>query len=86
MREILKVGRVSAVGCEELGRLGLVDTSVCCEICHSVGLHATGVSLLGPCRATLPGGGEAFVCCAGKRQLSGQANRSGTEKTQGGSQ
>ncbi len=68
MREILRTWRVGALGCEELGRLGLMDTSVCCEICHSVEQHVTGIRL-GPCRAPAPGGGEALVCCVGKKQL-----------------
>lgn len=70
MRKILRVGRVSAVGCEELGRLGLMDTSACCEICHSVERHVPGATL-GPCRASLPDGREALVCCMGKKQLLG---------------
>lgn len=68
MREISKAGRVSAVGCEELGQLGLMDTSSCCEICHSVERLVPGV-FLGPCRAPLPDGEEALVCCTGKEQL-----------------
>jgi len=68
MREILRTGRVGALGCEELGRLRLMDTSVCCKVCHSVERYVQGVPL-GPCRAPLPGGGEALVCCTGKKQL-----------------
>ncbi|MGH3148190.1 MAG: hypothetical protein ACRDTR_20595 [Rubrobacter sp.] len=68
MREFSKVGLAGAVGCEELGRLGLMDTALCCKICHSVERHVPGVPL-GPCRAQLPGGGEALVCCKGKKQL-----------------
>lgn len=68
MQKLLKVGSVGAVGCGELGRLGLVDTSACCGVCHSVERHVPGVPL-GPCRASLPDGRDAFVCCMGKKQL-----------------
>jgi len=68
MREILRTWRVTAVGCEEAGRLGLMDTSACCEICHSAERYVPCLPL-GPCRASLPGGGEALVCCTGKKQL-----------------
>ncbi len=60
----------NVVGCEELGMMGLVDTSGCCERCHSAERHVSE-RFSGPCRAKLPDGGEAFVCCAARRQLLG---------------
>jgi hypothetical protein len=88
MQATSRFGRVSAVGCEELGRLGHMDTSVCCEICHSVDQHVTGIPL-GPCHVPAPGGGEALVCCVGKKQLVGAVavdGASGSEaETRGGS-
>ncbi|QIN82201.1 hypothetical protein GBA63_05730 [Rubrobacter tropicus] len=62
----------SAVGCEELGRLGLLDTSDCCALCHSAARYAPGRFFLGPCHAALPDGRTASVCCAGKRRLLGR--------------
>ena len=32
---VIRITRVSGKGCEELGRMGLLDTSRCCKICHS---------------------------------------------------
>ncbi len=59
------------LGCEELGMMDLVDTSGCCERCHSAERHLRG-GYRGPCRAKLPDGREAFVCCAARRQLLGE--------------
>lgn len=58
------------VGCEELGRMDFVDTSGCCERCHSAERHVRD-DFRGPCRVALPDGREAFVCCAARRQLLG---------------
>jgi hypothetical protein len=58
-----------AVGCEELGRLGLLDTAACCWRCHSVEEYAPGRSFLGPCHVALSDGRTASVCCAGKKRL-----------------
>lgn len=57
MWEILRTGRVGALGCEELGRLRLMDTSVCCEVCHSVERHVP----------VSPWGRAARRCRAGER-------------------
>lgn len=65
---VIRITRVSGKGCEELGRMGLLDTSRCCKICHTADGRAPAATL-GPCHATLPDGGDAFVCCAGKKQL-----------------
>ena len=62
------VRHAGAPGCFELGEAGLVDTSACCGTCHSAEGYADGL-VLGPCRATLPGGEEAFVCCSSKKRL-----------------
>jgi hypothetical protein len=35
MLGVIRITRVSGKGCEELGRMGLLDTSRCCKICHS---------------------------------------------------
>lgn len=66
--------RTSAAGCGELGVMGLVDTSECCEICHS----ADGSDSLGPCRVALPDGRVARVCCAAKRRLAAERDEGGT--------
>jgi hypothetical protein len=68
MLGVIRITRVSGKGCEEVGRMGLLDTSRCCKICHSADGRAPAATL-GPCHATLPDGGDAFVCCAGKKQL-----------------
>jgi hypothetical protein len=60
-------GYVEALGCAELARIRLVNTLEDCEVCHSAERYATFA--LGPCRATLPDGREAFVCCSSKKQL-----------------
>ena len=68
MQTVAEVARASALGCKELERMSLVDTSGCCERCHSPNSYALGGSL-GPCRVALPDGGEALVCCTTKKQL-----------------
>ena len=73
MQTTVGVVRSSAVGCEELGQMGLVDISECCERCHFAERYPRGGSL-SPCRATLPDGRVAFVCCASKKQLLGWAS------------
>ena len=66
---VIRITRVSGKGCEELGRMGLLDTSRCCKICHSADGHFSATPM-GPCHVALPdGGGDVFVCCAGKKQL-----------------
>jgi hypothetical protein len=57
------------VGCEELGRLGMIDVSGCCGLCHSVEVYAPGRTYLGPCHVALPDGRTASVCCAGRKVL-----------------
>jgi len=64
---VIRSTRVSGRGCEELGRMGLLDASRCCKICHSA--DGKSSAALGPCYVALPDGGDAFVCCAGKKQL-----------------
>jgi len=68
VRTFVRASHRTAVGCEELGRAGLMDTSGCCEICHSADERPL-IGTLGPCRVPLPDGREARVCCAGKKQL-----------------
>ncbi|HEY6712954.1 MAG TPA: hypothetical protein VK869_12700 [Rubrobacteraceae bacterium] len=68
MLGVIRSTRVSGKGCEELGRMNLLDTSRCCKICHSADEHSSAAPL-GPCHVTLPDGGDVFVCCAGKKQL-----------------
>ena len=68
MQTITGVSLRSAVGCEELGRMGLVDTSECCEQCHHAERYAPGL-VAGPCRTMLPDGKTAFVCCTSKKRL-----------------
>ena len=79
MQTTAGVVRSSAVGCEELGQMGLVDISGCCERCHSAERYLRGGSL-GPCRATLPAGRVAYVCCANKKQLSRVRARDGAAR------
>jgi hypothetical protein len=62
MQTTVGAAQASAVSCEELGRMGLVDRSGCCEG-YAPGLVA------GPCRASIPDGRAAFVCCASKKHL-----------------
>jgi hypothetical protein len=68
MQTTVGVVRSSAVGCEKLGQMGLVDISGCGERCHFAERYPRGGSL-SPCRATLPAGRVAFVYCASKKQL-----------------
>ena len=70
METIATAARKSAVGCKELEKRGLVEFSGCCEVCHSAEKHGFVVPL-GPCRATLPDGGEVLVCCGARKQLPG---------------
>ena len=65
---VIRSTRTSGKGCEELGRMGLLDLTRCCKVCHSAGGNSY-VAALGPCYVALPDGGDAFVCCAGKKQL-----------------
>lgn len=66
--------RTSDLCCADLEGMRLLDTSGCCETCHSAeGQTLDGVVSLGPCRATLPDGRLAFVCCAARKQLLGGA-------------
>lgn len=68
MRTFEEISSITAVGCQEAGRLGLIETSLCCEICHSADERPmTGA--LGPCRVPLSDGRQASVCCSAKRQL-----------------
>ena len=67
MLGVTRSTRASGRGCEELGRVGLLDASVCCRICHSA--DGRSAAVLGPCYVALPDGDDAFVCCAGKKQL-----------------
>ena len=66
--------RTSALSCSDLEKMGMLDTVECCETCHSAEGHTLdGVVSLGPCRAALPDGRVAFVCCAARKQLLGGA-------------
>jgi hypothetical protein len=73
MQTTVGTAQASAVSCEELGRMGLVDTSGCCERCHYAERYTTGL-VAGPCRAALPDGRVAFVCCVSKKRLLGMAS------------
>jgi len=73
MQTTVGAALASAVSCEELGRMGLVNTSECCERCHYAESYATGL-VAGPCRVSLPDGRVAFVCCASKKHLLGKAS------------
>ena len=68
MRITFSEARTLAVGCQELARANQLDTSLCCEICHSADGHSP-IGALGPCHLTLPDGRTASVCCAGRKQL-----------------
>ena len=71
-------------GCATLGEEGLLDTSGCCDLCHSVEEHGRGRFLPGPCRVVLPDGRTASVCCAAKKALlAGTVAAVGREKTTG---
>ncbi len=73
MQKGMKTIRDDAVGCVDLGELGLLDAVDCCETCHSADGYSHGRTT-GPCRVALPDGGEAFVCCSGKRRLQSRYN------------
>jgi hypothetical protein len=73
MQTTVGAALASAVSCEELGRMGLVNTSGCCERCHYAERYATSL-VAGPCRVSLPNGRVAFVCCASKKHLLGKAS------------
>ena len=74
MRTAKRNTRTSPLSCPDLEGMGLLDTTVCCEMCHSAEGHALdGVASLGPCRATLPDGRVAFVCYVARKQLLGGA-------------
>ena len=68
MQTVVGAAQASVLGCEELGRMGLVNISRCCEWCHQAERHAPGL-VAGPCRAAVPDGRVAFVCCASKQHL-----------------
>lgn len=66
----IRAGR--AVGCSELGEMGLVNVDRCCERCHAADRYALdGIGALGPCREVLAGGGIALVCCEARKGLAG---------------
>ena len=73
MQTTVGAALASAVSCEELGRMGLVDTSACCERCHYAERYAPGL-VAGPCLTSLPDGRVAFVCCASKKHLLGRVS------------
>lgn len=50
MQTVVGAAQASVLGCEELGRMGLVNTFGCCERCHQADRHAPGL-VAGPCRA-----------------------------------
>jgi len=52
----------------DLGEAGSLDTGECYGTCHSADAYSM-VRVMGPCRVMLPGGGEALVCCSGRRTL-----------------
>lgn len=68
MRTYEEATDITAVGCQEAGRMGLIETSMCCEICHSAD-DGPLIGVLGPCYVPLSDGRQARVCCAAKRQL-----------------
>ena len=62
-----------ALGCGELGAMGLIDPGGCCEACHSAdGFAVGGAAALGPCHTVLADGRAALVCCAARKQLGGR--------------
>ncbi|MBA2440962.1 MAG: hypothetical protein H0V53_00950 [Rubrobacter sp.] len=71
MSTVVRSGQSNAVGCEELGLMGTIDTSKCCGRCHSADREILGGSL-GPCQVSFPDGREFLVCCAAKKQLLGE--------------
>jgi hypothetical protein len=68
MQTTLGAAQASAISCEELGRMSLVDTFGCCERCHATERYAPGL-VAGPCRASIPDDRPALVCCASKKHL-----------------
>lgn len=66
--KLIGAGQSTALGCVEVGRLGLMDIELCRGIRHSVDGRPT-LGVLGSCYASLPDGREACVCCSGKKQL-----------------
>lgn len=68
MQEVTKIMHADAVGCEGLAKAGLMDTAGCRGTCHSADGYSHGRTM-GSCRIVLPDGGEAFICCSGKRRL-----------------
>lgn len=73
MEPVRKVANTDTTTCSELDKMGLLDLSLCCKICHSADEYAP-LSRVGPCRATLSDGREVFVCCRGKKQLLGEGH------------
>jgi hypothetical protein len=73
MRTVEKAIQNRAMGCWELGQMDLIETSRCCEVCHSADEYAP-VGSLGPCHTMLPDGTEAMVCCSGRKQLLGRVD------------
>lgn len=69
--ETVQISEVAAgarmAGCDELGRMGLMDMSGRCEVCHS----ADDSGSLEPCRMMLSDRGEECVRCAAKRGITG---------------
>ena len=72
MRTVAMGALVDAVGCEELGRTGMLDVSECSEACHCAERYVLGC-MMGLCRAEFPAEGEALVCCSEKKQLLGKS-------------
>lgn len=72
MQIVTENTRANTLRCRGLGQVDLLDTSECCETCHSAESHVPGY--LGPCRVVLADGRAAFVCCAAKKQLLGEAS------------
>jgi hypothetical protein len=64
---------VGAVGCSELGEMGLLNVDLCCERCHAADRFAIdGMAALGPCREALADGRIALVCCEVRKALAGK--------------
>jgi len=59
-----------AVGCSELGEMGLVNVDLCCDRCHAADRFAIGEMVpLGPCRRVLADSRVALVCCEDRKGL-----------------
>lgn len=80
METIKQSPQMGAMSCLELGRMGLLDASRCCERCHSADAYAPA-GTLGPCHVMLPDGREVFVCCATRKQLLGELERPNRDRT-----